>query len=147
MEAMDPNQYHNDIVQGYETLCQIDPKRKGYYQDQRSKCIVAKALEEASENEQDVLDLSSKGLTCVYFKERLAFFKKIDLSDNHIKCINSAVAYFKECEELILDKNQLTDLKVEGLPVHLKTLSMKYNPVCDNTIAKLKSIVALQVFV
>ena len=32
MKAMDPKKFHEEIVTGFDELCQVDEKRKGYYQ-------------------------------------------------------------------------------------------------------------------
>merc|ERR1712156_901296 len=106
MKAMNSEKFHDEIVTGLEELCDIDEKRKGYYQDQRSKCIVDKALKNAI-GKNDCLDLSGKGLTCVYFKEILAFFQRIDLSINNLKCVRSLEPYLLQCKELILDGNPM----------------------------------------
>ena len=46
----------------------------------------------------DCLDVSGKGLTCVYFKEILAFFRSINLSNNQLKCVKSLVPYLLQCK-------------------------------------------------
>ena len=33
MKTMDPEKYHEEIVKGFDSLCQIDPTRQGYYRD------------------------------------------------------------------------------------------------------------------
>ena len=65
-----------------------------------------KALKNAI-GKNDCLDLSGKGLTCVYFKEILAFFQRIDLSNNNLKCVRSLEPYLLQCKELILDGNPM----------------------------------------
>ena len=57
----------------------------------------------------DCLDVSGKGLTCVYFKEVLAFFRSINLSNNHLKYVKSLVPYLLQCNELKLDGNHISD--------------------------------------
>ena len=57
----------------------------------------------------DCLDVSGKGLTCVYFKEVLAFFRRINLSNNHLKSVKSLVPYLLQCKELKLDGNHISD--------------------------------------
>ena len=57
----------------------------------------------------DCLDVSGKGLTCVYFKEVLAFFRSINLSNNHLKSVKSLVPYLLQCKELKLDGNHISD--------------------------------------
>ena len=103
-----------------------------------------KSLKDAiGANDFECLDVSGKGLTSVYFKEVLAFFRRIDLSKNHLKCVKSLVPYLLECRELVLDGNRISDDlgDVSGLQTLQTSVSLKSNPVCDNkdVIDKLKN--------
>ena len=104
-----------------------------------------KALKDAigSDDCSDCLDVSGKGLTSVYFREVLAFFRRIDLSNNHLKCVKSLVPYLLQCRELVLDGNRISDDlgDVSGLQTLQTSVSLKSNPVCDNkdVIDKLKN--------
>ena len=91
----------------------------------------------------DCLDVSGKGLTCLYFKEVLAFFRRINLSNNHLKSVKSLVPYLLQCKELKLDGNHISDDlgDLSGLQALQTSVSLKSNPVCDNSdvIDKLKN--------
>jgi len=106
MKAMNAEKFHDEIITGLEDLCKIDEKRKGYYQDQKSKYIMDKALKSAI-GKSNTLNLSGMGLKCVYFKEMLSFFEKIDLSNNDLKCVKNLEPYLIQCKELILDGNPI----------------------------------------
>jgi geranylgeranyl transferase type-2 subunit alpha len=148
MKTMDGDKYHGDIVSGFELLCQIDSKRRGYYQDQRSKAIVEQTLRQVCgakvEGGGTEIDLCNKGLTTVYYKERLAFMTKVNLSGNMLKNVDSLLPYLLKCQELILDNNEIH--KINNIPLSsccgkkLKYLSLKSNPICDNgeAVAELK---------
>ena len=106
MKTMDPLAFHSEIVAGFETLCHIDSQRQGYYRDQRSKCIIDKAM---SNLKNDKVDLSDSNLTAVYFPEKFAFLSHVNLSRNSLKCVDNLRAYLINCqeEELLLDGNPL----------------------------------------
>ena len=102
MQKMDPEKYFQDIIKGYEDLCQIDPSRKGYYKDQRSKVIIANVFE-ANPN-SDEINLSNQGLTSLAYSGQLfAFIQKLNISKNDLKSVKPILPYLINCKELLLD--------------------------------------------
>jgi len=75
MKALDSNKYFDDILNIYERLKSIDPMRKHYYEDQKSKLIIEKALEKSKEF--DYLDLSNYKLSKIYYKQYLNLFSEV----------------------------------------------------------------------
>ena len=105
MLKMDAQKYHKDIIKGFEDLCQIDPSRKGYYKDQRSKIIIDHVF--AANPNSDEIDLSSQGLTSVaYFDQLFAFVHKLDISKNDLTSVKSLMPYLVNCKELHSDLNR-----------------------------------------
>ena len=88
---------------GFETLCHIDASRQGYYRDQRSKCIIDKTFKSTK---SDTVDLSDCNLTALYFPEKFAFFRSVNLSCNSLKRLDFK-PYLISCEELLVDGNPL----------------------------------------
>ena len=105
MLKMDPQKYHKDIIKGFEDLCQIDPSRKGYYKDQRSKVIIDNVF--STDPNRKEIDLSNQGLTSVaYFNQLFAFAHKLNISKNDIKSVKSLMPYLVNCKVLHSDFNR-----------------------------------------
>jgi len=75
MKALDSNKYYDDILEIYEKLKTVDSMRKNYYEDQKSKVIIEKALERSKDFE--CLDLSSSKLSKIYYKQYLNLFVEV----------------------------------------------------------------------
>jgi hypothetical protein len=71
-----------DILDEFSRLAELDTKRRCYYEDMRSRQCLEKAFKDSKLGLE--LDLSGRDLTRVYFKERLAFSRRIDLSRNKL---------------------------------------------------------------
>ena len=143
MKTMNADKFHDEILETLDTLCQIDAKRRGYYQDLKSKCSVMQSIRQVSGGQH--LDLSNKGLTCLYFKERLAFFQKIDLSNNGLKSVRTLMPYLLQCRTLILDGNCLSlptgTTPEDAMSIlgdlndsEIQYVSLKSNPICDSSV-------------
>merc|ERR1711976_641617 len=105
MLKMDPQKYHKDIIKGFEDLCQIDPSRKGYYKDQRSKVIIDNVF--STDPNRKEIDLSNQGLTSVaYFNQLFAFAHKLNISKNDIKSVKSLMPYLVNRKVLHSDFNR-----------------------------------------
>ena len=75
MKALDSNKYFDDIINIYDNLKDIDSMRKNYYEDQKSKLIIEKALER--NKEFDYLDLSQSKLSKIYYRQYLNLFLEV----------------------------------------------------------------------
>lgn len=115
MKTLDPSKYHDAIIEGFEKLIEIDPKRRGYYNDQKSKILVEKEL---SKRNFDCLDLCNRNLSCVYFKEEMAFYDRIDLSGNKLSSLKNLMPYLTHCNQIVVDE-------AIGKNVQLPNLIMK----------------------
>lgn len=141
----------NTIGEMFSELESIDPKRKGYYADQRSKLIVENYLKSETFSNASLVNLSNRGLSCIYYPQYFCLVKEIDLSSNRITSINGFLPYLIECESLILDDNLIEDIAYNGdSEKHsdgniiggqkLKRLSLKRNPISqdENMVSKIQ---------
>ena len=70
MLALDSRHHHQEIVSCLERLQEVDPLRRRYYQDQRSKLIIEYLLESAAPDFQTI-DLSPHKLSKIYHRQYL----------------------------------------------------------------------------
>ncbi len=103
MKAIGADKYHQSILDAYTKLCTVDPYRKGYYMDQRSKVVAEKYSMQCLNG---CIDLKARGLTCLYFKERFAFYQRIELANNPIRGLKNLIPYLRQCKELVVDEDQ-----------------------------------------
>jgi len=75
MKALDSDRYFEEILAIYEKLKTIDNMRRNYYEDQKSKLVIEKALEKSTNF--DLLDLSGTKLSRVYYKQYLSLFSEV----------------------------------------------------------------------
>ena len=75
MKALDSNKHFDEILAIYENLKIIDLMRRNYYDDQKSKLIIEKALEKCKDF--DLLDLTAFKLTKIYYKQYLNLFVEV----------------------------------------------------------------------
>jgi len=75
MKALDSNKYFDAILEIYENLKVIDSMRKKYYEDQKSKLIIEKALERRIDVE--CLDLSAYKISKIFYKQYLNLFVEV----------------------------------------------------------------------
>eukprot|EP00090_Calanus_glacialis_P026485 TRINITY_DN41699_c0_g1_i1.p1 TRINITY_DN41699_c0_g1~~TRINITY_DN41699_c0_g1_i1.p1 ORF type:complete len:459 (-),score=139.87 TRINITY_DN41699_c0_g1_i1:77-1417(-) len=75
MKALDSNKHFDAILAIYENLKMIDSMRKNYYEDQKSKLVIEKALERS--NDLDCLDISAYKLSKIYYKQYLNLFVQV----------------------------------------------------------------------
>ena len=99
----------------------------------RSRKILEAALKDPSPDR----DLSGLGLTRIYFKERLAVCRRVDLSKNKLSSVDTLSAYLLNCETLCLDDNPISSFGEfrEGTP--LREVSIRRTPLAENLDALL----------
>ena len=81
-QSVDPVEHRDEILSLYDRLQTVDPKRRRYYADQRSRFVIRQQAARFFAERRNRLDLSCQGLTVVYFKQLLAFATEVDLSGN-----------------------------------------------------------------
>ncbi|KAK6640964.1 hypothetical protein RUM44_012663 [Polyplax serrata] len=155
MVCLDCAQCEAEIKSGLENLTEVDPMRKGYYKDLKSKIVVELAIEKNKRNSQR-FDLRNEKLTSVYHSQNLWACEEIDLSQNELPSESLRQFYsFLRCKRLNLNGNKIKHLSnlppmpmLESLLVEsneidqfdfdllkrfpkLKYVSLKGNPVAD----------------
>lgn len=88
-----------------------DTCRKHYFADLRSKFIIENYLDTVSDTAIPVgtVDLSNRDLTCLHYRERLAFAEVLDLSGNNLSTVAALLPYLRSCRKLILASNCLLE--------------------------------------
>ena len=106
-QSVDPVKHYQEIVTIYDRLTKVDPKRRNYYLDQRSKFVTRHEITEfyRAYPGSSEIDLSNKGLTKVYFRPLLALATSVNLSSNRLKSVQGLVPYLVQCRKLHLDGN------------------------------------------
>ena len=100
-QSVDPMKHRDEILSLYDKLETVDPKRRRYYADQRSKFVIRQQLARFFADGNTKLDLSRHKLTAVYFKQLLAFASEVDLSNNSLGSVEHLSKYLLECEGVI----------------------------------------------
>ena len=71
-------EYSQDILDTLTRLVEVDPMRRGYYQDLRDKIIIENLLEKASvSGDFGVIDLASHKISKIFYRQYLNIFKEI----------------------------------------------------------------------
>ena len=159
--AIDFSSY-SDVIGGYlSQLENLDPIRKNYYCDIRSKLLMIKALnKDINETQSDKFVLQGSGITRIYECHNLACYSIVHLNDNKLSSI-SPLRQLVLCYELILDDNEpikdisplanistlrklsikncgiksLEDVEKLQCLTNLEYLDLRCNPVCANNEA------------
>lgn len=122
MSALQDPKFANETLAVLDTLIKVDPYRKNYYEDLKSKLIIETSLEPNAEN----VDLSGKGITCLRHCHLMSATVFLNLSGNRLR--DPFLHQLRHCarlKSLVLDGNLLHGLDfLEVLP-GLKTLSVK----------------------
>ena len=126
---------HENRLKMLEKLTQLDPLRKSYYQDQKSRLVQEREIERRSSSPVDASSdyslMASLSLTRLYSPHRLVHLRHLDLSGN---CFTSFTRTFNDLvnlEVLVLDDNQI-DFIEEGIQlISLKILSLKKNLIAS----------------
>lgn len=132
MRAIDRKQHHSKTVEFLKKLEEVDPMRKGYYQDLESKWNLENKIDEwinlGSLN--TVIDLSMLDLTSLYFEQYLSICNDINLSSNHLNNRSMGkLASFQFCKKLDLSGNQFNVLQTFPSLNKLRELILEGNPI------------------
>ena len=124
--------YFQDILDEFDALAELDPKRKCYYSDMRSKQILELQLKNSTKLD---LNLSNRALTCLYFKEQFLAVKNVDLSKNKLKSVESLLPYLKSCKQLNLDDNLIENIQGFEANSSVEKVSVRRTPLAENLTA------------
>ncbi|KAL2917411.1 Leucine-rich repeat-containing protein 57 [Polyrhizophydium stewartii] len=128
-------------------LGDIDPLRRDYYMDLRSRFVWAKHVEAGLEPavRKTATGLCDLGLTQVPDAVPLAFTATVDLSRNGLRDM-AFVASLVLVQELVLDDNQITHVPDEIAAMgRLRTLSLRRNRIASaQAAAAVKSLRSLR---
>lgn len=132
MRAIDRKEHHSKTVEFLKKLEEVDPMRKGYYQDLGSKWNLENKIDEwinlGSLN--TVIDLSMLDLTSLYFEQYLSICNDINLSSNRLNNRSMGkLASFQFCKKLDLSGNQFNVLQTFPQLNKLRELILEGNPI------------------
>ncbi|XP_060082379.1 geranylgeranyl transferase type-2 subunit alpha-like [Ylistrum balloti] len=127
MKATDPEhtKYAAELEESFNKLIAVDPMRKFYYKDLRSKFLIESILESQDSKVRDVR-LCQQRLTCLYHTDWMVLVTSLDLSENDLKSVQE-LSNLQCLQSLNLDSNQLSDLQGLAFCRRLTDLSVKNN--------------------
>ncbi|XP_054282622.1 geranylgeranyl transferase type-2 subunit alpha [Macrosteles quadrilineatus] len=127
MQAVDRKSFKEQTLEYLDKLVKIDRLRANYYLDLKSRYLMEYQLEEW--NLTGSFSVANLGLTALYHSQYLLLAQKVDLTGNLLSRSLPKLSSLQFCQELILDKNNLNNLK--GFPClpNLVTLSIKMNHI------------------
>lgn len=128
MRTLDLESYRSDVIKNTTRLETIDPQRREYYRDLRSKFVLENQVTTFA---QGLLSLSSLSLTRVAYPERLCMVRELDLSNNFLRK-TTFIPFLRICETLVLDDNEIEELYGLTNSHRLHKLSLKNNPIQEN---------------
>ncbi|XP_069698729.1 geranylgeranyl transferase type-2 subunit alpha isoform X2 [Periplaneta americana] len=130
MQAVDRHRYREDTFAKLSQLEQVDPLRRGYYRDLRSRYEMEYALDSCSMPEQQSVCLAQHQLTGLYHCHFLSCIQTVDLSHN---CLGSRslpqLHALQCCQVLKLDHNNISSLREMPALLSLTTLSLRGNKI------------------
>lgn len=122
MSALGDPEHLSETLSLMDKLAEVDPTRKNYYRDLRSKLTIEEFLEP---NAAEV-DLSGKNLTCLRHSHLMAATVRLNLGLNRLRDVT--LFQLRHCfalDSLVLDGNPIVSLDfLEVLP-KLKSLSVR----------------------
>ncbi|KXJ18539.1 geranylgeranyl transferase type-2 subunit alpha isoform X2 [Exaiptasia diaphana] len=159
MRALDALTYQDETNKYLTKLCQVDPSRRGYYDDLCKKFALENAIEKYWKETNNItgckrsINLSNMGLTNLYHMQQLLLVNTVDLSSNELtnldqcnalQCTKTLIVSsnklqtislrLNQLEELIVNKNCIKDvISLETLKdcPRLKKLDLRDNEVCS----------------
>ena len=143
--AMDPEANASLIGEHFSTLEVLDPYRRAYYQDLRSRYLLEERASRLLKQELSTLSLSGLGLTRLYHTQYFASLASLDLSNNRLSCM-SGFAYLVTCQELNLNDNFITEVEEDILDLEqLRILRLKNNSIASqNSLHLLNKMAVLE---
>lgn len=132
MRAINRKEHHSKTVEFLKKLEEVDPMRKGYYQDLGSKWNLENKLDEWINSDRIITkaDLSKLNLTSLYFEQYLCVCNEIKLSSNLLNNRSMGkLASFQFCKKLDLSGNQFNVLKTFPSLIKLQEVLLEGNPI------------------
>ena len=93
------------------------------------------SLEVCLKDPKFALDLSSRDLTRIYFKERLSICRVVDLSKNKLSSVDGLLPYLVNCTRLCLDENLVSSLDGFRETAPIEEVSIRHTPLAENLTA------------
>ena len=123
-----------------DTLEEVDPLRKGYYRDIRSKYRCESATQKYIRDDcvkvpRDGVSLAGSHLTTVASLERLALCVYVDLSHNKLKRVDNAHLLFA-VQSVNVSHNEVTSLEEFSLMRNLTVLDASHNKIASMRAVK-----------
>merc|ERR1712168_549195 len=136
MRALEPLGHQDSILSNLEELISVDPMRRGFYCDFRSKYLMENEVDKLAVREEisqtidcvsaQPVNLSSKGLTSIHYAVYLTGSTEVDLSKNEIRRLES-LAQFQNVRKINVAHNQISSCKgLEFLPM-LNCIDLSWN--------------------
>lgn len=123
MNALEDPKYTHETLSLMDKLTKVDPCRKKYYEDLKSKLIIEKCLQPNAEN----VDLSNKGITCLRYCHLMSATVSLNLSGNLLR--EDFLHQLRHCarlKSLVLDDNPITTLSFLVVVPTLRSLSIRH---------------------
>lgn len=129
MRALEPERFRGETMSYLEKLVVLDPMRRNYYSDLRSRFIWEDNLQFCA-NDVRSFSLTDQQLTAVYHLEQLVRMTSVDLSKNCLSQLRNG--HLLQCvKELKLNNNCLTTCNgINNLPC-LQVLDLRNNDIKD----------------
>uniref|UniRef100_X2A7L7 Geranylgeranyl transferase type-2 subunit alpha n=1 Tax=Capitella teleta TaxID=283909 RepID=X2A7L7_CAPTE len=127
MQALNPLVHHEDVLNYIAMLTEVDPMRKQFYVDMRSKYVMELTIQKCHPSVLEI-DFSNKQLTSTHHLELLVSMVTINLSNNQLTSIPSCTL-LQSVTDLNIDNNLLSSCDfIANLPA-LEHLSLKNNEI------------------
>ena len=125
--------FDEDRLSVLDKLSELDPLRRGYFQDQKSRLILDKELKklEGDKYPSSLLSLPSLHLTRLYSPHKLIHVRHLDLSGNNFCQMTRVFNDLVNLEVLILDNNHVNFIEKHIQVISLKVLSLQKNVIHD----------------
>jgi len=118
--------FEEDRLALLDKLSELDPMRRPYFEDQKSKIVLEKRLEEDQDKGSSV-SLSGLNLTRFHNPDRLIHLRRLDLSNNSFRVLGRAFNDLVNLVTLILDSNRIDSVENNVQLLSLVNLSLKNN--------------------
>ncbi|XP_077982832.1 geranylgeranyl transferase type-2 subunit alpha-like [Glandiceps talaboti] len=137
MRALNPLKYEQLTLEYLDLLKKVDSYRMKYYNDLRSKFVIENTISRIATSDVTSIDLSNKGLTCLYHANHLICMTDVNLSSNQLSSLRHCYM-LQGIQKLEADDNKINDLSDVVFLPQLQTLSIQNN--CLTVIEQLSPL-------